>query len=99
MGLVGGFPQYDEVPDSIECHPDIDMVRPAWYPHRTFYDGSDSGIEARKGFGMLDLCENQLAIHRYLEEHWDTLSKSYDPWDEKNPRAAVWIVSPLDEET
>jgi hypothetical protein len=48
------------------------------------------------GFAILDLFENNVAIMKYLEAHWDQLSTTKTPFDPHQRRSQMWILAKRD---
>jgi hypothetical protein len=54
------------------------------------------GTQGTLGFAVLDLFENNVAIMRCLEAHWDQLSTTSTPFTPHQRQTQMWILADRD---
>jgi hypothetical protein len=83
LGYVGSSSprhQFDPEIDNVETREQAALVQPVEITARRFICEGGLGIQGTLGFAVLDLFENNVAIMRYLETHWDQLSTTRTPF-------------------
>jgi hypothetical protein len=80
MGNSSPRHQFDPDIDNVETREQAALVQPVEITARRFIRERGLGIQGTLGFAVLDLAENNVAIMRYLETHWDQLSSTRTPF-------------------
>jgi hypothetical protein len=95
LGYVGNNSlrhQFDPEVDNVETREQAALVQPVEITARRFIREGGRGIQGTLGFAVLDLFENNVAIMRYLETHWDQLSTTAP----HQRRSQMWILAKRD---
>ena len=99
LGYVGNNPprhQFDPDIDNVETRERAALAQPVEITARRFPREEGRGTQGTLGFAVLDLFDNNVAIMRYLEAHWDQLSTTSTPFAPHQRQTQMWILADRD---